>query len=113
MRSQAADEMRSSAARSRAPSIDDKQRCRDRLLALASRFGITAISVVGSVTAGAATGTSDVDLVVDAEPDATYFALAAFALEAEALLGHPVDAAFRSGFRCGRDDDVLRDEVQL
>jgi len=101
--------MRSSATRSRAPSIDDIQRCRDRLLALASRFGITAISVVGSVAAGAATGTSDIDLVVDAEPDTTYFALAAFALEAEALLGHPVDAVFR----CGRDDDVLRDEVPL
>ncbi|WP_216845459.1 nucleotidyltransferase family protein [Rathayibacter sp. VKM Ac-2857] len=104
---------RASAVRSSAPSLANVRHHRAELLALALRSGITGISVFGSVARGASTESSDIDLLVDADPETSYFTLASFALEAEALLGHPVDAVFRSGLRARRDDSLLRDEVPL
>ncbi|MBF4462925.1 MULTISPECIES: nucleotidyltransferase family protein [unclassified Rathayibacter] len=99
--------------RTTAPTLDAIRARRAELLALAARSGITGVSVFGSVARGQATDASDIDLVVDAEANISYFSLAAFALEAESLLGHPVDVIFRSGLRDIRDDSILADEVSL
>lgn len=96
-----------------APTLEDLRSHRAELLALATSAGITALSVFGSVAQGRSTRESDIDLLVDADPQTSYFSLAAFALGAEQLLGHPVDAVFRSGLREGRDSIVLDSAVPL
>lgn len=65
---------------------------RDRLLAAASRHGIRDVKVFGSVARGEDDPASDVDLLVDLDPDRTVLDLIGFKQAAEDILGVPVDA---------------------
>ncbi|MBM7505905.1 nucleotidyltransferase domain-containing protein [Agromyces aurantiacus] len=80
-------------------------------LARANR--IRSVFVFGSVGRGEETAESDVDLLVDPEPDASLFDLAQFELDLEALLDRPVDVVSRRSLDPERDRAVLHEAVEL
>lgn len=66
---------------------------RRRLLDAAHERGVRRVRVFGSLARGEDAPASDVDLLVDLEPDRTLLDIAAFRREAEEILGGPVDVA--------------------
>lgn len=80
-------------------------------LARANR--IRSVRVFGSVARGDDTEQSDVDLLVDPEPDASLFDLAQFELDLESLLDRPVDVVSRRSLDPERDRAVLNEAVEL
>jgi predicted nucleotidyltransferase len=58
---------------------------------IAARYNLANPRVYGSAARGTDTGTSDLDLLVDALPKATLFDLGGFQDEVEEMLGIPVD----------------------
>lgn len=71
------------------------------------------VQVFGSVARGDDGPDSDIDLLVDPEPGASYFDFAQFALDAEELLGRHVDVVSRRALDPVRDAEILRDAVDL
>ena len=70
---------------------------RDQILRIASRHGAHNIRVFGSVARGDADESSDIDLLVDFEPDRSLLDHAALVLDLEELLGHKVDVVTEKG----------------
>lgn len=66
-------------------------RKRDSVLASAGAHRLTNVRVFGSCVHGTDTPGSDVDLLVTVEPGAGLFNTAGFEVDAERILGHPVD----------------------
>lgn len=66
-------------------------RMRDEVLASAVAHRLTNVRVFGSCVHGRDTPHSDIDLLVTVEPGAGLFSLAGFEVDAERILGHPVD----------------------
>lgn len=61
------------------------------LLALAERRGLRNVRVFGSMARGDHHARSDVDLLVEAPPGTSALALCGLSIDAERLLGRPVD----------------------
>ncbi len=70
---------------------------RDQILRIASRHGAHNIRVFGSVARGDADESSDIDLLVDFEPDRSLLDHAALVLDLEELLGRKVDVVTEKG----------------
>lgn len=66
---------------------------RRRLHDAAREHGVRRVRVFGSLARGEEAPTSDIDLLVDLEPDRTLLDLAAFRREAQEILKMPVDVA--------------------
>ena len=64
---------------------------RDRICEIAARHGAHNVRIFGSVARGEAE--SDLDLLIDLEPDRSLLDIVALKSELEALLGIPVDVA--------------------
>lgn len=64
---------------------------RAALKALAKQHGIRSVSIFGSMAREDANETSDVDLLVETAPNTSGFALGAMLMDAQDLLGRPVD----------------------
>ena len=83
--------------RSRQPSSGRRlaliRRLRSRLQAAAERHGVRDLRVFGSVARGDETPESDIDLLVDLDPERTLLDLIGFQQEAEGILGAGVDVA--------------------
>ena len=77
------------AARPR-PSVVLEERA-DEVLAAAARRHISDVRVFGSSVHGTDTQQSDIDLLVTFDEDASLLDLSGFVIDAEALLGYPVD----------------------
>jgi predicted nucleotidyltransferase/DNA-binding XRE family transcriptional regulator len=75
------------------PQAQNLRRNRRRLHDAARGRGVRKLRVFGSLARGEETPTSDVDLLVNLEPDRTLLDLAAFRREAQEILGMPVDVA--------------------
>ncbi|GAA2942274.1 hypothetical protein GCM10010458_29260 [Microbacterium luteolum] len=58
---------------------------------LGAQYGISNIRVFGSVSRGSDHYGSDIDLLVDVEPNRSYFDIGGFVADVEALTGFPVD----------------------
>src|SRR2546425_3820724 len=69
------------------------QRSRGQLLEAAQRHGVRNIRVFGSVARGDETADSDIDLLVELEPDRTLLDLIGFQQDAQDILGIRVEAA--------------------
>jgi predicted nucleotidyltransferase/DNA-binding XRE family transcriptional regulator len=74
---------------------------RDELVTLAEHYGLTNVRVFGSVQRGDDGPGSDIDLLVSVRPRTGLLTIAAFAREAEELLGAPVDVVSEGGLRPG------------
>lgn len=86
---------------------------RDRLLQAARRHGLRDVRVFGSVARGEESEASDVDLLVDLEPERTLIDLIGFQQEAEQILGVKVDAVTERFLKRRVRSGALRDARPL
>ena len=79
------------------------------IIACCKRFSVKELSVFGSTARGDARPDSDVDLLVEFEPDAEigFIALAQFTQELSGLLDRKVDVVTKRGLRPAFRDEVL------
>lgn len=71
--------------------LDTVHHHRQEVIDLAIRYRVSNARIFGSTLKGAAAGSSDIDLLVDAQPDATLLDLGGLQAELQDLLGAPVD----------------------
>ena len=86
---------------------------RDEILRAAARHGARNVRVFGSVARGEADERSDIDLLVEMEPDRSLLDRAALWLELQDLLGRRVDVVSDRGIKPRIRDRVLREAVPL
>ncbi len=90
-------------------------RLREAMPALQREYGVRTLAVFGSVARGADAPGSDVDVLVEFEPDAvvTLLTLAGLQLDLQETLGREVDVVedhprLRPAFRAGIEEDLVR-----
>jgi len=72
---------------------------REEILRVAAEYGVRNVRVFGSVARGESRPESDVDLLIDLEPDRSLLDQAGFLLKVEDLLGRQVDVVTEQGLR--------------
>ena len=88
-------------------------RHRDEIVALAHAHKVSNVRVFGSVVRGEEDDASDIDLLVDLDPGADLFDLAALDIELERLLGRPVDIVPSRMLKPHVAPSALADAVEL
>jgi hypothetical protein len=86
---------------------------RAAVLDLARRHGARSIRVYGSVARGQATAQSDLDLLVEWDPDRSLLDVVGLKQDLEDLLGVTVDIGSEQGLHWFIRDQVLREAVPL
>jgi predicted nucleotidyltransferase len=86
---------------------------RDEIIAIARARGASRVRVFGSVARGDATASSDVDFLVDLEPDRNLLDLGGLLMDLQDLLNRDVDVVTESGLRARVAERVLADAVEL
>jgi predicted nucleotidyltransferase len=72
---------------------------REEILRVAAKRGARNIRVFGSVARGESDAQSDIDFLVDLEPDRSLFDLSGLLIDLEAVLQTEVDVVTESGLR--------------
>ena len=94
--------------------LDDvRMRWRADILRLADRHGARNVRVFGSVARGEADERSDIDLIVEFEPDRSLLDHAALCLELQEQLGRKVDVVSDRGIKPRIRERVLKEAVPL
>jgi len=91
--------------------ITTKQR--EAIKRVAANYGAHNVRLFGSVARREAHSDSDVDVLVDLEPDRSLFDLGGLMMELQELLGCKVDVVTEQGLRPRIRERVLRDAVPL
>jgi predicted nucleotidyltransferase len=86
---------------------------REKILQIAARHGARNVRLFGSTVRGDSRPDSDVDLLVDLEPDRSLFDLGGLLVELRELLGCEVDVVTEKGLRSRIREQVLREAVRL
>jgi predicted nucleotidyltransferase len=86
---------------------------RDEILRVAARRGARNIRVFGSVARGENDAASDIDFIVDLEPDRSLFDLSGLLIDLDAVLQTQVDVVTERGLRARIRERVLREAVPL
>ena len=86
---------------------------RQDILALAARRGARNVRVFGSVVRGEARPDSDVDFLVDLDPDRSLLDLGGLLVDLERLLGLEVDLVTEAGLRPRLRQQVLSEARPL
>ena len=86
---------------------------RDEILLVAARRGARNVRVFGSVARGDSDARSDIDFLVDLEPDRSLFDLSGLLMDLEAVLHSEVDVVTERGLRARVRERVLREAVPL
>ena len=86
---------------------------REEILRAAARHGARNVRVFGSVARGEADAQSDIDLLVEFEPDRSLLDHAALWLELQDLLGCKVDVISEGGVKARIRERVLREAVPV
>jgi predicted nucleotidyltransferase len=86
---------------------------REEILRIAARHGARNVRVFGSVARGEADAQSDIDLLVEFEPDRSLMDHAALWLELQELLGCKVDVVSEGGVKARIRDRVLREALPV
>ncbi len=86
---------------------------RSEILRLAARRGARNIRVFGSVARGDARPDSDVDFLVELEPDRSLLDLGGLLMDLQDLLGRKVDVVTEKGLHWYIRDRVLEEAVPL
>jgi len=93
--------------------LEQLNRHRDNLLALASLHRATRVRIFGSVARGEDKPDSDIDLLVDFAPEASLLDLVGLQQDAEALLGRQVDIVTPEGMSPFLKERILSDARPL
>jgi len=91
---------------SRMPPAMNLEQQRDTIIDIASRHGARNVRVFGSVARGDDRPASDLDLLVDMEPDRSLLDLVGLAQDLEALLHRNVDVVTHASLH-----DAIREQV--
>lgn len=86
---------------------------RDEILRIAAKRGARNIRVFGSVARGESDARSDIDFLVDLEPERSLFDLSGLLIDLEAALRTEVDVVTERGLRDRIRERVLREAVPL
>ncbi len=86
---------------------------RDEILRVAAKRGARNIRVFGSVARGESDARSDIDFLVDLEPDRSLFDLSGLLIDLQAVLQIEVDVVTERGLRARVRERVLREAVPL
>ena len=86
---------------------------RDEILRIAKRYGASNIRVFGSTARGEATTDSDIDFLVDLEPDRSLFDLGGLLYELQELLQMDVDVVTEKGLHWYIRDQVVNEAVEI
>ena len=86
---------------------------RSAILEIANRRGAHNVRVFGSFARGTADEASDLDLLVDMDPDRSIFDVGALVADLEALLDRDVDVVTERGLKERIRARVLKDAVPL
>ncbi|HOI12689.1 MAG TPA: nucleotidyltransferase family protein [Methanoculleus sp.] len=86
---------------------------RDEILSLAHRRGAKNVRVFGSVARNEAHEDSDIDLLIDLDPDRSLLDVGGLAMDLSLLLGRPVDVVTEAGLREHIRSKVLREARPL
>ena len=86
---------------------------RQDILRLAARHGAYNVRMFGSVVRGEAGPDSDVDFMVELEPDKSLFDLGALLMDLQALLGREVDVVTEQGLHWYIRDRVVQEAQSL
>ncbi|MEW6172328.1 MAG: nucleotidyltransferase family protein [Bacillota bacterium] len=86
---------------------------REEVLRIAARHGAYNVRIFGSTARGEAGPGSDVDFVVDLEPDRSLFDLGGLLMDLQALLGCKVDVVTEQGLHWYIRDQILAEAKQL
>jgi len=70
---------------------------KNQILALAAKYDASNVRVFGSVAEGTADEHSDIDFLVDLEPDCSLFDLGGLLMDLQKLLGRNVDVVTENG----------------
>lgn len=94
--------------------MDDLLRThREEILAIAARHGAYNVRVFGSFARGEGRPDSDVDFLVDASKNASFFFPAGLVVDLEELLGRNVDVVTKDALHWYIRDDVMREAIPL
>jgi len=88
-------------------------RKRDEIAKIAAIHGDRNIRVFGSVARGEADEKSDIDFLVEMEPDRSLFDLGGLLMDLQEVLGRDVDVVTERGLNPRIRDRVLREAVSL
>ncbi len=86
---------------------------RDEIQRIAARHGARNVRVFGSVARGEAGADSDIDILVDADPETSSWFPAGLIVDLEDLLGCRVDVVTEKGLNPLIRERVLREAVPL
>lgn len=86
---------------------------RDEIMQIAAKHGAHNVRVFGSVARGDLHEGSDVDVLVDLEPDRSLFDLGGLGIDLQDLLGRKVDVVTEQGLRSRIRERVLQEAVPL
>lgn len=95
--------------------ISDKEIAarRDDILRAAAAHGASNVRIFGSVAKGEAGPESDVDVLVDLEPDRSLFDLGGLLVDLQEILGRKVDVVTEGSLHWYIRDRVLQEAVAL
>ena len=86
---------------------------KEQILHLATSFGVRNVRIFGSVARGDSSPSSDIDFLVDLDPDRTLMDLGGLLTDLQEILDMPVDVATERMLRPSVRDRALREAVLL
>jgi predicted nucleotidyltransferase len=86
---------------------------RQDILRIAAQHGAYNVRVFGSVVRGEASPDSDVDLLVDLEPDKSLFDVGGLLMDLQTLLGREVDVVTEKALHWYIRDRIIREAQPL
>jgi uncharacterized protein len=89
------------------------QERRPEIIAIAAKHGAYNVRVFGSVARHEADSASDLDLLVEMEPERSLFDLGGLLMDLQELLGCQVDVVTEKGLRGRIRERVLKEAIDL
>ena len=93
--------------------LDALRNRRTEILAAATRHGASNVRVFGSVARGSDTADSDIDLLVDFEPECSLYDLVGLQLDFESLLGRRADVVTEASLSTYLRERILAEASAL
>lgn len=92
---------------------DKLQERREEIIAIAAKHGAYNVRIFGSVARREADSASDLDLLVEMEPERSLFDLGGLLMDLQELLGCRVDVVTERGLRGRIRERVLKEAMAL